>query len=183
VDGPRPGRRICVVGSSGSGKTFVAQALAARLGLRYVSNDALIWRADWVEVPDEERAPAFDAATREDGWTFDGNLGRAPGVHLVLGRCDTLVWLDLPRWQVMWSVTARTLRRMVTRERLWHGNVERWRMLLSRDSMIFYTWRTYGRRKRQYEALFASGAGPPAMVRLRSRREVDRWLASVPRAG
>lgn len=170
-----------MVGTSGSGKTFVAQALAERLGLRYVSNDALIWRANWVEVPDDERPEAFDVATREDGWTFDGNLGRGPGERLVLGRCDMLVWLDLPRWQVMWSVTVRTLGRMVTRERLWHGNVERWRTLLSRDSMVLYTWRTYGRRKRQYEALFASGEGPAVKVRLRSRREVDRWLASVSR--
>ena len=56
--------------------------------------------------------------------------------RLLLERCDTIVWLDLPRWQVMWSITARTLRRAATREPLFHGNVETWRQVFSRDSMI-----------------------------------------------
>jgi adenylate kinase family enzyme len=73
---PVPGTCICVIGTSGSGKTYVAEELAATLGLRYVSNDALIWAADWQEVPRDERYVAFEAATREDGWTFDGNLVR-----------------------------------------------------------------------------------------------------------
>src|SRR2546430_9617067 len=51
---PRPGQRICVVGTSGAGKTVVAEALAERLGLRYVSSDALIWRANWEPVPRDE---------------------------------------------------------------------------------------------------------------------------------
>src|SRR5690606_29290619 len=42
-----PGRRICVVGTSGSGKTYVARELARRLSLTYICNDAIIWRAGW----------------------------------------------------------------------------------------------------------------------------------------
>ena len=45
------GNRICVVGTSGSGKTYVARALAERLSLRYICNDEIIWRADWVPTP------------------------------------------------------------------------------------------------------------------------------------
>ena len=104
-----PGSRICVIGTSGSGKTYVARALAERLGLRYVSNDALIWGPNWHQVPHDLRYEAFDRATAESGWTFDGNLGPSPDDQLVLSRCDTLVWLDLPRWQVMASITGTTL--------------------------------------------------------------------------
>src|SRR5436305_13510387 len=97
-----PGRRVCVVGTSGSGKTYVAEQLASVLGLTYVCNDAIIWRPGWQETPDDDVYAEMDAATRVDGWTFDGNLGPKTNEQLVLARCDTIVWLDLPRRQV-WS--------------------------------------------------------------------------------
>ncbi len=173
------GQRICVVGTSGAGKSYVARALAGRRGLRYIESDALIWRAGWEQVPRDEQYVAFDAATTDGGWTLDGNLGASPEDQLVLSRCDTLVWLDLPRWQVMASVTLRTIRRVVTRERLWHGNVEPWCGVFSGDSMIVYAWRTYGRQKGRYAALFAESQGTRSQIRLTSRREVNRWLASL----
>jgi adenylate kinase family enzyme len=63
---PPIGRRLCVLGTSGSGKSYVAIEAARRLGLRYVSNDALIWGADWRSTPREDRPAIFDAATRDD---------------------------------------------------------------------------------------------------------------------
>lgn len=174
------GQRICVVGTAGSGKSFVAQRLAQCLRLRYVNNDALIWRPNWEEVPRSERLEPFDVATRDGGWAFDGNLGQAPEDQLVLSRCDTLIWLDLPRWQVMWWITRRTLWRAASRQRLFHDNVERWRTVFSSDSMIAWSWRTYEKRKMQYSQLFADPqhAGR-ARIRHTSRGEVNRWLSSV----
>jgi adenylate kinase family enzyme len=177
---PHSGARIAVVGTSGSGKTYVAEELARIMGLRYVSNDALIWAADWQEVPRDQRYVAFEAATRDDGWTFDGNLGRDAGDQLVLSRCDTLVWLDLPRWQVWPAITRRTLWRAITREPMWHGNVERWRNVFSRDSMIWWSIKTFARRRVIYAALFANpDCADKTRIRLRSRREVNNWLASL----
>ena len=176
---PAPGQRICVVGTSGAGKSYVARALAERLALRYIDADSHIWRANWEAVARDEQYDAFDAATREGGWTFDGNLGPSPEDQMVLSRCDTLVWLDLSRWQVMMSITRRTFWRALTRQRLWHGNVERWRGVLSGDSMIVYAWRTYGRQQRRYAALFDASDGARTQARLTSRGGVNRWLASL----
>jgi adenylate kinase family enzyme len=176
------GTRICVIGTSGSGKTYVAEALAAKLGLRYVSNDELIWAANWQEVPRDQRYVAFEAATRDGGWTFDGNLGPDAADQLILTRCDTLVWLDLPRWQVWSSITRRTLGRAITKEPMWHGNVERWRTVLSRDSMIWWSIKTFAKRRRIYTALFADPADASrTRIHLQSRREVNQWLAALPR--
>ena len=176
------GRRICVIGTSGSGKTHVARELAGRLHIPYISNDAIIWRANWQETPADERIASFDAATSLPAWTIDGNLDSKAEDQLVLRRCDTVVWLDLPRWQVHAQVIARTLYRLVTREPLWHGNKESIRMMLSRDSVIWWSIKTFARRRRTYGALFANP--PPddrVWIRLRSRGEVNRWLQSVVR--
>lgn len=178
-----PGRRIAVVGPSGSGKTYVAKALATRLGIPYVSNDAIIWRPNWTPTPDQERLALHEEALAGDGWTFDGNFGSLsrPEDRHVLARIDTLVWLDLPRWRVFGQLLWRTVRRAVTREDLWHGNRESFRLsFLSRDSILWWSMKTYRRRRHEYARLFA---GPELAhlrrIRLRSRREIAAWLASV----
>jgi adenylate kinase family enzyme len=178
---PRPGRRVCVVGTSGSGKTYVAEALAEELGIPYICNDALIWAPNWTPMPKEAVLAAQEAAMQQPAWTFDGNLNLSrPEDRLALDRCDTLVWLDLPRWQTFSQVILRTLRRVVSGEELWHGNRESVRTMLSSDSIIWWSIKTYGRRRREYGALFADpGLAGLLRIRLRSRREVNDWLRSL----
>jgi len=55
----------------------------------------------------------------------------------------------------MWRVITRTLRRIITREKLWAGNVETIRKsLLDKNSIILWAWNTYDKRKEQYKGLF-----------------------------
>jgi adenylate kinase family enzyme len=178
---PELGRRICVIGTSGCGKTYVAEALAGILGVPYINNDAIIWRPKWQPAPPEERWASVDAATRQESWTFDGNLAaQHPEDMLVLERCDSIVWLDLPRWQVWSQVVRRTLMRIVQRDELWHGNRESLRMMFSRDSIIWWSVKTYRKRRELYTALFADPRyADRVRVRLGSRRDVDAWLASL----
>jgi adenylate kinase family enzyme len=179
---PSTARRIAVVGTSGSGKTYVAEALARILDIPYVCNDAIIWRAGWQPTPKDEVLVEVDQATRRGTWTFDGNLDPSPEDQLVLERCDTFVWLDLPRWEVFSSIIRRTVGRAISREPLWHGNRESWRTMFSRDSIIWWSVKTFSLRRPQYQALFSDDrfAGK-VRIRLASRHEVRRWLAAVER--
>ena len=116
----------------------------------------------------DRRFKGFEISTTED--------------ELVLSRCDTLVWLDLPRWHVMTTITIRTLWRALTRERLFHGNVENWRQVLSSESMIVWAWRSYPRLRRRYAAMFESAAHfDRTRIRLRSCGEANQWLDGLRR--
>jgi adenylate kinase family enzyme len=171
-------RRVHVVGTSGSGKSTVAAEVARRLGVAHVELDALHWLPGWTERPTAEFRRLLAEALAADGWVVDGNYGDQAR-DLVWAAVDTVVWLDLPRSEVMRQVTARTLRRWWRREVLWGTNREQLRMaLLSGDSILWWAWSTHGRRRAEYEALLAST--PFRVVRLRSRSEADRWLATVP---
>ncbi len=174
------GQRICVVGTSGCGKIHVAEALAARLGIVYVNNDAIIWRPNWQPTQPDERVAETEAATAQAAWTFDGNLGASPEDQVALARCDTIVWLDLPHWRVHSQILIRTLRRLITREPMWHGNVETWRMLFSSDSIVWWSLKTFHKRRRLYSDLFANpDFEDKTLIRLTSRHEVNTWLAGI----
>jgi adenylate kinase family enzyme len=161
----------------------VARALANRLGVPFVCNDLVIWGPDWTPTPTPLRLQGFDESTRGPGWTYDGNLGSlaVPEDRLILARADTLVWLDLPRRTVPWQLLQRTIQRVWTHEQLWHGNRESFRsQFLSRDSILWWAWRTYELRRRQYAAIVADpGWSHLVCVRLRSRRQIERWLAGL----
>jgi adenylate kinase family enzyme len=70
-------RRVHVVGTTGSGKSTVGAALAARLGVAHVELDALHWLPGWKERPNEEFQALVEQALTADGWVFDGNYGAA----------------------------------------------------------------------------------------------------------
>jgi hypothetical protein len=102
---------------------------------------------------------------------------------LLLERAEVLVWLDLPTAVVMRQVAARTLRRRLGRIELWNGNVEPpLRSIFSeQDHILRWAWRT--RRKLDgLDAQLADAAPHLVVVRLRGRRDVERWLGAQRRA-
>ena len=169
------GRRIHVVGTSGSGKTTIARALAAAIGVPHVVLDALHFAENWVERPDPDMLVDVVAAAEQPGWVIDGNYGRVGVRDVVWPLADTIVWLDLPRATVMRQMLARTVGRWWSQEPLWHGNRESLRMILSPQSIVLWAWSTHAANRANYERLLAE---PPCrVVRLQSSREVRDFLA------
>ena len=174
-------RRVAVVGNSGSGKSTLARTLAEGLGVPWVELDSIYHQPDWTSLPAEEFRDRIDRVTSTGGWVVDGNYSSVR--HLVWGRADTVVWLDLPRRTVMRQILWRSTRRAALRVELWNGNRERWRNLFSRDphnSVIMWAWRKHSEYRHQY----AMAAGDPAnahlrFVRVRSRAEARRLLAQA----
>lgn len=117
-------KRIVVGGGPGNGKSTLARDLAMALDLTHVELDALYHRPGWDHASDEEFRSLLVAALDDapEGWTTCGNyLSLCDDIHIA--RADTFVWLDLPRTLVTRRVAARTLRRAVTRERLFGQDI------------------------------------------------------------
>ena len=170
--------KIVVVGTSGSGKTTVARELARRHGVPHVELDALFHGPGWAETPPEEFRRRVAAAADGDGWVVDGNYESKLG-DLVLGRADTVVWLDLPLRVALTRVTRRTIRRIRTGEELWSGNRESWRGgFLGWESMFVWTIRSHFRNRRVRAGRFERHPNL-RVVRLRSAREVESYLSEV----
>lgn len=174
-------QRVVVVGTSCSGKTTLAAAIAARLGSPHVELDALHWLPDWVERPADEFRALVDEATSGERWAADGNYSRVR--DLVWGRATHVVWLNYSYPLVLWRAFSRTFRRVVTREELFSGNRESLRLaLFDRESILLWVITTYHRRRRDYRQLCRSANFPGVeFIELRHPRESDALLASLER--
>jgi adenylate kinase family enzyme len=169
-------RRVNVVGTSSSGKSTLAIALAERLGTPYVELDALHWEPNWSEAPNAVMRERVRSAISAEAWVVDGNYSAVR--DLIWERADTVVWLDLPLPTILARYARRTVRRLRTRQELWSGNRENLRKLLGRDSLLWWILGTYRRRRRDYPVLLAAHPHITA-IRLRSPREATAWLAGV----
>jgi len=172
-------QRISVVGNSGSGKTTVAQAIAAELSLPYLELDAVFHQPDWQPLDSEEFRRIVSEFTVADRWVVDG--GYSAVSDIVWGRADTVVWLDPPRLRLMRRLVPRTLRRMATGTELWNGNRERWRYLFRREeSVLLFAWANHRRLRARYELAQADPENAHlTFVRLRTPEETAALLRDL----
>jgi adenylate kinase family enzyme len=172
-------RRVVVVGTSGSGKTTFAAALAARLGVPCVELDALHWGPGWTPAPSDTFRARVVAATAGPAWVVDGNYSTLR--ELTWGRADTLVWLDYALPVVVTRLVRRTLTRMWRREELWGtGNRETWRnVFFARDSLLRWAVGQHGRQRRRYPALLTGEFAHLRRYRIRSPAGAAAWLQTV----
>lgn len=175
-----PGRRIAIVGSTGSGKTTMARRLAEALTLPHVELDSLFWGPDWTPSEREEFRRRVTESLSGDCWVADGNY-YSSAHDLVWKRAETIVWLDLPLPVVLLSLARRTLRRIVRREELWQGNRERLHHVFARDNLFLWAIKTQPRHRERYGALLSGSTEHEhlTVIHLQSRAAADRWLAQV----
>lgn len=171
--------RIQVVGTSGSGKSTLAKALAADLGLPRLELDSIYHQANWTPLPDNEFRSQVADFTSADAWIVDGNYSKVRDI--LDGRITHLIWLDYPRWFVMWRVIRRTIWRGISRQELWNGNRENPRDWLSSNreqNIILWAFTTHESNRNRYLALFEA---LPDVVKIRigSPFQASRLLRSL----
>lgn len=167
-------RRFSIQATASScGKTTLGRELARRLDIPFHELDALHHGPDWTEATAEELRAKVEPLVAGDSWVIDGGYwGKLD--DLVLGNADVVVWLDLPVRVWLPRLVRRTIRRVARREELWNGNRETIRnTFFSHDSLIWYALRNHPRHRRVYPERLA----PYNVVRLRTPKEVDAWLA------
>jgi adenylate kinase family enzyme len=166
-------QRVLVAGTSGAGKTTLAAAVGRVLGVPHVELDALFHGPGWTPRP-EFQAEVLALASGQ-AWVTEWQYAAVR--PLLLARADLLVWLDLPRAQVLQQVVRRTVRRRLQRTQLWNGNVEPpfWTILTEPDHIVRWAWTSHAGTGPRVEA--AQRYRPElTVVRLRSRSDVRGWL-------
>lgn len=153
------GRRIVVIGTTGSGKTTVASGLAGLLASPHVELDSLFWGPNWTECPTEVFRDRVAEATSGDAWVVDGNYGKARDI--IWSRADTVIWLDYTLPVILYRLTRRNAYRI-------GRGVELWAL------------RTYRRRRLEVPEHFRKPEyAHHHVLHFRAPRQARRWLAEI----
>ncbi|MEM7704041.1 MAG: adenylate kinase [Pseudomonadota bacterium] len=183
------GQRIHVFGNSCSGKSTLAASLATALDYPLVELDAINWQPNWVGLnatdPAEFERRIADA-TNSDRWVVAGSYSRF-SQNVFWPRLETLVWLDLPRGQLVARMLRRSWRRWRTKELLWGTNREDfWTQLKfwrGEESLLWWIVTQHERKRRQTLAWQEEKRWRHIrFIRLASARAVDDFAASLPKA-
>jgi adenylate kinase family enzyme len=173
--------RINLIGTSGSGKTTFGRQLTARLGVPFVEMDALFWGSDWTFLEYEVLFSKLDAALEEKTWVLDGNYTRT--LPKKWEQVQVVIWLDYSFPRILFQAITRAFIRILTREELWPGtgNRETIRKLLSSDSILLWTIKSYRKNRNKItEFMTADEFSQIRFIRLKSPREADDFLAHAP---
>lgn len=162
-----------MLGSGGAGKSTFARRLGDLLNIEVKHLDKFYWRAGWTEPSKDEWLKIVNDLTRGDSWIIDGNYGGT--IEARLESCDTVVFLDMPRWLCLWRVVKRRL--------MYHGG--------SRPDMaegcheqldpefLKWIWNYSRKSKPKIVELINKHSRGKKIVWLRSTAEVENFLTGL----
>ena len=98
--------KISIIGFSGSGKSTLAKVLSKHYNIPALHMDSVHFLEGWKERDNDE----FNSIVKKfiednESWIIDGNYTRTLSDRVE--RCDTIIFLNMPRWLCLLSVFKR----------------------------------------------------------------------------
>lgn len=119
-------KRILIIGSAGSGKTYLSHILSKKLDIEVTHLDKIYWLPNWEKQP----VTFCEDLTRElvlpDEWIFDGNYIQTLDIRLE--KADLVIFLKVNRFKCIASLFKRkrlTKRSLIERDDLADGCIDK----------------------------------------------------------
>lgn len=163
--------RIAIIGCGGSGKTHLANQLAALLNLPLTHLDAVYYDADWNPLSAAEFAALQEKLVAEPRWLIEGNY--ASSLPIRLARADTVIFLDLPAVACLTGILQRRWR--------YRGGQHAKDGVYDRITWKFvrYIWGYRRTMRPRVRGLLDEHRGDATLVTLTSRRQTTRYMAQL----
>lgn len=165
-------KRVLVIGPGGSGKSTFARRLGQILGIEVKHLDSFYWRSGWTKPSNEDWIKTVNDLISRDSWIIDGNFGGT--LPLRVERCDTVIFLDMPRLLCLWRITKR---RITYRKRSRPDMAEGCHEKLDLE-FIRWVWNYPNRSRPRVIKLLNENKAAKTIVWLRSNDDVERFLKS-----
>jgi adenylate kinase family enzyme len=163
--------RIAIIGCGGSGKTHLANQLAAHLNLPLTHLDSVYYDADWNPLPAEDFAALQKKLVAEPRWLIEGNYASSMPIRLT--RADTVIFLDLPALTCLAGILQRRWR--------YRGGQHTKDGVYDRITWNFvrYVWGYRKTMRPKVRRLVDEHGSNATLVTLTSRRQAARFLAAL----
>lgn len=166
-------KKILIIGSGGAGKSTLARHLGDALGIEVIHLDKLHWKPNWTSPPKEEWRKTVEQELKKDSWVMDGNFGGTMEMRLAVS--DTVIYLDFPRTICLY----RALKRIFiyynkTRPDMGEGCREKLDF-----EFLGWVWNFPTRAKPEIEERLKRLTGDQKIIKLRSPREVEKFLKDL----
>lgn len=99
------GKKILVLGCSGSGKSTFAGKLQKAVNLPLIHLDNVWWRPDRTHISRDEFDKRLEEILCTDSWIIDGDYSRT--YEKRIAACDTVFFLDIPEEDCMNGIVQR----------------------------------------------------------------------------
>lgn len=171
-------KRINIVGTSGSGKSYFGRSLANKISAKFIGVDELFWLPNWQARGDEDFFNLLENELDCESWVLDGNYHKTEFIKWK--NVDAIIWIDLPFWRNFQQVFIRSLKRCISKKEIWpgSGNYESFsQTFFSKHSILWWMIRSYSKNKEYFEKRFQDAdLKHIKIVRLRSRGEMKQFL-------
>lgn len=178
---PHEANRVLVYGVTGSGKSTLATELAQSTGIEaHFVDEEYGWLPDWTPRPSEEIRQLVAPVVAGESWIFDSAY--ATFLDLVAPRAQLILGLDYSRARTLTQLLRRTVQRVISKEPVCNGNIETWRSLLSKDSIVAWHFKSFKRKRstmRQLSEEASIDSGAPRVLLFKNPRQTTAWLNSL----
>ena len=105
--------KIHIIGCSGTGKTYLANALSKKHNISHYDLDDIYWdntsSCYGVKRPAEERAALLSDILKNDSWIIEGVYYSWCGE--IFEKADVIYFLDTPKLVYKWRIVRRFIKR------------------------------------------------------------------------
>ena len=165
--------RIMIIGCGGAGKSTLARQLGEKTGLPVVHLDKIWWApGHWQHTTREDFDARLMLEMEKPQWILDGNFNRT--LEARLERCDTVIYLDLPRWVCLTSWLGRVIKNWGTARPDMAEGCNEW----FDPEMAKWIWKFNKQNRPRYLQMLSQLEGKRVYI-LRSRSAVKKFLESL----